>query len=96
MYLTVKRPLRQHDPRASVGSVDLQDELDLRVGHNEDRGGGEALLKGCEGGVGFGCPAERDLGGCQCCQWPDRGTKSPDEPPIKSRGIFGVLSCWWG
>ena len=82
MYLTVRGSLGQHGPCAGVGSVDLQDELDFRVGHDEDRGSGEASLQGCEGSVRFGCPAERDFGGGQRCQWPDSGTEPPDEPSI--------------
>ena len=83
MYLTVRGPLRQHGPCAGVGSVDLQNKLDFRVRHDEDQGSGQARLEGSEGGVGFGCPAERDLGGRQCCQWPDSRAEPPDKPPIK-------------
>ena len=85
MYLAVWGSLGQHSPCGGVGSIDLQDELDFRVGHDEDWVSGEASLQGCEGGVGFECPAERDFGGHQRCQWPDSGTEPPDEPPIEIR-----------
>ena len=79
MYLTIRGSLGQHGPCASVRSVDLQYELDFRVGHDENRGGGEASFQGCEGGVGFGCPAV-DVSTV------NGGTvelKPPDKPPIK-------------
>ena len=45
--------------------------------------GGESSLEGGEGGLDFGCPEERDLGGGECCQGLNRGTEPTDKPAVK-------------